>query len=99
MLEQHLVISLVKLAVAAAQERFLVRIKLLLRALMREERTLVQRILLALGFSTIFGPGVGTRFITGVYRAVDLGIEGSFLAGILGGYVTGLVSGVQIALP
>lgn len=99
MLEQHLVIPLVKLAVAAALASILVRFKLLRRALLREERTLIQRIQLALGFSAIFGAGVGTRVITGVYRAVDLGLEGSFLAGILGGYVTGLVSGVLIALP
>lgn len=99
MLEQHLVIPLVKLAVAASLASILVRIKLLRRALMREERTLVQRIQMALGFSAIFGAGVGTRVITGVYTAVDLGLEGSFLAGILGGYVTGLVAGVLIALP
>ena len=99
MLEQHLVIPLVKLAVAASLASILVRIKLLRRALFREERTLLQRIQLALGFSAIFGAGVGTRVVTGGYAAVDLGLEGSFLAGILGGYVTGLLSGVLIALP
>jgi two-component system, LytTR family, sensor kinase len=91
MLEQHLVIPMVKLAVAASLASILVRIRLLRRALLREERTLVQRVQLALG--------VATRVITGVYKAVDLGLEGSFLAGILGGYFTGLMSGVLIALP
>jgi two-component system LytT family sensor kinase len=99
MLEQHLVIPLVKLAVAASLASILVRIKLLRRALLREERTLMQRVQLALGFSAIFGAGVATRVITGVYKAVDLGLEGSFLAGILGGYITGLISGILIALP
>ena len=54
---------------------------------------------LALGFSAIFGAGVATRVVTGVYRAVDLGLEGSLLAGILGGYVTGLFSGILISIP
>ena len=99
MLEQHLVIPLVKLAVAASLASILVRFAVLRRALLREERTLMQRLELALGFSAIFGAGVGTRVVTGVYRAVDLGLEGSFLAGILGGYITGLISGVLISLP
>ena len=99
MLEQHLVIPLVKLAVAASLASILVRIKLLRRALLREERTLIQRVQLALGFAAIFGAGVATRVVTGVYKAVDLGLEGSLLAGILGGYVTGLLSGILIALP
>jgi two-component system LytT family sensor kinase len=34
-----------------------------------------------------------------VYKAVDLGLEGSFLSGMLGGYVTGLVSGILISIP
>ena len=99
MLEQHLVIPLVKLAVAASLASILVRFAILRRALLREERTIMQRLELALGFSAIFGAGVGTRVVTGVYRALDLGLEGSFLAGILGGYITGLVSGVLISLP
>jgi hypothetical protein len=44
MLEQHLVIPMVKLAVAASLASILVRIRLLRRALLREERTLVQRV-------------------------------------------------------
>lgn len=99
MLEQHLVIPLVKLAVAASLASILVRVAMLKRALMREERTLRQRLLMALGFSAIFGAGVATRIVTRTYRAVDLGLEGCFLAGILGGYVTGLLSGILISLP
>jgi two-component system LytT family sensor kinase len=66
---------------------------------MLEERNLKQRVMLALGFSAIFGAGVATRVVTGVYRAVDLGLEGCFLAGILGGYIAGLISGVLISIP
>lgn len=99
MLEQQAVTLLVKLAVSAALASILVRAHVLKRMLLREERTLNQRMVLALGFSAIFGAGVGTRVITGTYNAVDLGLEGSLLAGILGGYVTGLVSGVLISIP
>src|SRR4051812_37572522 len=99
MLEPHLVILLVKLAVAASLASILVRIGALSRALMRNERTLAQRFYLALGFAAIFGAGVVTRLLTQGYQAVDLGLEGSLLAGILGGYFTGLVSGSLIAFP
>src|SRR3954447_24596938 len=99
MLEQQLVISLVKLAVAASVASILIRISALRRALMREERTLAQRFHLALGFAATFGAGVATRIVTRSYQAVDLGLEGSLLSGMLGGYFTGLVSGVLISIP
>jgi two-component system, LytTR family, sensor kinase len=100
MLEQQLVVNLlIKLAVAAALASILVRANFLRRALLRDGRTLIQRVQLALGFAAIFGAGVATRVVTGVYKAVDLGFEGSLLAGILGGYVSGLIAGVLISLP
>jgi two-component system, LytTR family, sensor kinase len=99
MLEQHLVILLVKLAVAASLASILVRSGVFTRMLLREERTLNQRGQLALAFATVFGLGMAIRIITDSYQAVDLGLEGSFLAGAIGGYVTGLVSGVLISLP
>ncbi|MGH9632457.1 MAG: sensor histidine kinase [Bryobacteraceae bacterium] len=98
MLEQHLVTPLVKLAVAASLASILVRASALKRMLLREERTLFQRVQLTFGFSAIFGAGVVTRVVTGGYVAVDLGLEGSLLAGILGGYVTGLLSGILISI-
>ena len=99
MVEQHLVTPLIKLAVAASLASILVRVGALKRMLLREERTLNQRVRLALGFSAIFGAGVATRVVTQGYTAVDLGVEGSLLAGILGGYVTGLFSGILISIP
>lgn len=99
MLEQHLVILLVKLAVAASLASILVRAVAFKRMLLREERTLVQRVQMVIGFATIYGTGVAIRVLTVVYKAVDLGLEGSFLSGMLGGYVTGLVSGVLISIP
>ena len=99
MLEQHLVILLVKLAVSAALASILARSNIFVRMLLREERTLNQRLQLALGFSAIYGAGVTIRILThNSYQAVDLGFEGSILAGLCGGYVTGLLSGILISL-
>jgi two-component system LytT family sensor kinase len=96
---QNLFILLVKLAVAASLASILVRSTMFKRMLLREERTLRQRLQLAAGFASIFGSGVAVRVVTGTYLAVDLGLEGSMLAGILGGYITGLVSGILISIP
>ena len=67
--------------------------------LMRETRTLNQRLQLALWFSGVFAASVATRVVSHTYQAVDLGLEGSLLAGILGGYVTGLLAGIMISVP
>ncbi|HEY7336561.1 MAG TPA: histidine kinase [Bryobacteraceae bacterium] len=103
MVEQHLVILLVKLAVAASLASILTRSGRFQRMLMREERTLGQRVQMALVCAAIFGAGVATRVITQIthddYQAVDLGLEGSLALGMLGGYVTGLLSGVLISVP
>ncbi len=98
-MEQHTVVLLVRIAVAASLASIMVRFTAFQRMLMQEERTLHQRLKLALGISAVFAAGVGTRVLTRTYRAVDLGLEGSLLAGVLGGYFTGLVSGVLISLP
>ncbi|MCX6624165.1 MAG: sensor histidine kinase, partial [Acidobacteria bacterium] len=99
MLEQHLVILLVKLAVSASLASVLARSNIFVRMLLREERTLTQRLQLALGFAVIYGAGVTIRILThNSYQAIDLGFEGSILAGLFGGYVTGLLSGVLISI-
>lgn len=100
MVPQHLVILLVKLAVAASLASILTRSGRFQRMLMREERTLGQRVQMALVCALIFGAGVLTRVVThDAYQAVDLGLEGSLVMGMLGGYVTGLLSGVLISVP
>jgi two-component system LytT family sensor kinase len=100
MLEQHLVILLVKLAVAASLASLLTRSTRFTEMLMREERTLAQRVQMALVSALIFGSGVLARVVTrDSYQAVDLGLEGSLVMGMLGGYVTGLLAGVLISLP
>ncbi len=90
---------LVKLAVAASFASILVRFSAFQRMLMREERTLLQRVKLGLACSSLFGAGVLLRVITPAYTAVDLGLEGSMLSGMVGGYVTGLLTGVLVSIP
>src|SRR5438876_877555 len=94
MLEQRqLVILLLRLAVAASLASILVRFGAFQRMLMREDRTLMQRLELALSCAAIYAAGVGTRVLIPTYTAVDLGLEGSMLAGMIGGYVSGLLAG------
>jgi len=90
---------LVKLGVVASIASILARSNHFKSMLMRENRTLNQRLALALVLSFVFAISVGTRVTSKHYYAADLGLEGSLLAGILGGYVTGLVSGILISLP
>src|SRR5580658_2630185 len=100
MVPQHLVILLVKLAVAASLASILTRSGRFQRMLMREERTLAQRVQMALVCAAIFGTGVLARVLNPeAYQALDLGLEGSLVMGILGGYVTGLLAGVLISIP
>ena len=98
--EQLLVFLLVKLAVAASLASILTRSQRFQRMLLREERTLAQRVQMALVCAAIFGAGVWVRVLTkNDYAAVDLGLEGSLVMGMLGGYITGLLSGVLISIP
>src|SRR5579859_834611 len=97
--EASLVTLLVKLGVVASLASILTRFSGAKRMLLREQRTLNQRLRFAGWFAVIFGAGVLTRVATVSYLAVDLGMEGSLLAGILGGYFTGLLAGALIAIP
>lgn len=98
--QQDLVILLVKLAVAASLASMLSRSGRFQRMLLREERTLHQRLQLAFGSAILFGAGVATRILTrNTYQAVDLGLEGSLLLGMVGGYITGLLGGIMISIP
>jgi two-component system, LytTR family, sensor kinase len=97
--DRYLITLLVKLGVVASLASILVRWSAVKRMLMRETRTINQRLKLSLWFSAVFGASVATRVFNRTYDAVDLGLEGSLLAGILGGYVTGLLSGIMISLP
>jgi two-component system LytT family sensor kinase len=97
---QHLLTLLLRVAVAASLASILSRFGAFQLMLMREDRTLVQRVKLALMFSVMYGSSVLFRVLNQLkYDAVDLGLEGSLLAGMVGGYVTGLLSGILISIP
>jgi two-component system LytT family sensor kinase len=97
--EQHLLVLLVKMAFAASVASLLARFPAFKRTLLKEDRTLFERLMIALSFSAVFGGGVAVRLATGSYKAVDMGLEASLLAGVVGGYVPGLVSGILISIP
>jgi hypothetical protein len=74
--EQLLVILLMKLAVAASLASILTRSQRFQRMLLREERTLTQRVWMAAVCAVIFGLGVAVRVVgtDNAYAAVDLGL-------------------------
>jgi two-component system LytT family sensor kinase len=98
-MEQNLITLLLRIGVAASIASVGVRSDAVKRMLLREERTLAQRVRLALWFAAIFMPGVLVRVATGSYKALDLAVEGALLAGITGGYVCGWLAGMAIAIP
>src|SRR5271169_222311 len=96
----HLLTLLLRVAVAASLASILSRFGAFQLMLMREDRTLVQRVRLALMFWAMYGASVLFRvWNPNKYDAVDLGLEGSLLSGMVGGYVTGLLSGILISIP
>lgn len=99
MAEQTLYTLLLKIGAAAAVASILARFHAFQRMMLREERTLPERLNFALVFGGVFGAGVVARVVTGSYAAADLSVAGSLLAGVLGGYFAGLVSGILIGLP
>src|SRR5690349_5070564 len=90
---------LVKLGAMASLASLLARSGTFKTMLMRENRTLDQRMALSIWLSVAFAPSVAVRVLSKSYQAADLGLEGSLIAGILGGYVTGLASGMLISVP
>jgi two-component system LytT family sensor kinase len=97
---QQLLTLLLRVAVAASLASILSRFSAFQLMLMREDRTLVQRVKLALMCSALYGSSVLFRVLNPAkYDAVDLGLEGSLLSGMVGGYVTGLLSGILISIP
>lgn len=100
MLDQYLVTLFVKLAVAASLASILARSGHFLRMLMKEDRTLLERLEMAAAAGVLFGASVAVRIAThDTYGGVDMGLEGSFILGLIGGYVSGLAGGILISLP
>src|ERR1035441_8691238 len=72
---------LVKLAAMASISSVLARSNSFKSLLMRETRTLNQRMALSLWLGSAFGVSVAIRVFTRNYPAADLGLEGSLIAG------------------
>ena len=96
--QQFLVALLVKIGAVAALASILVRWNPVKRMLLREERTLRQRLQFGLWLGGIFAIGPAVRILAG-YQAVDLSLEGALVSGLLGGYVAGSLAGLLIGLP
>jgi two-component system, LytTR family, sensor kinase len=98
--EQQLVTLLLKLAVAASVASILMRFGRIQHLILSDERTLAQRIQLALIISAIFGAGSEARILShDTYQAIDLALESAIIAGMLDGYATGLLAGICVSLP
>lgn len=98
-MEQQIIILLVKLAVAASFASILSRSSRFLNLLLREDRTTLERLQIALGIAVFCATGAIFRLSSGAYLGADLSLEGSIVAGIVGGYISGLVAGAACALP
>ncbi len=99
-MEHDFITLLVRLGVVASVASIAVRYGPFRRALLRETRTFNEQFRFALWFAGVFGVLAAIRVISKHgYEAVDLGMEGSFLAGLLGGYAPGLIAGVLISTP
>src|SRR5579871_4043468 len=90
---------LIKLAVAASLASILMRFARMQRILLKDERTVVERLQLAFTFSLVFGGSAAIRLFSRQYPAIDLALEGSVIAGMLGGYVSGLITGLCVSIP
>lgn len=70
------------------------------KILLRDERTVSDRLQLAFIFSVLYGASAAVRILSPQqYQAIDLAFEGALIAGMLGGYVSGLVTGLCVCLP
>jgi two-component system LytT family sensor kinase len=94
-----LITLLVKLGVAAAAAGALVRSRIFKGLLYKEERTVAEKVYLALFICLPFVPGVWVRMNVKNFLAADLSLEVALLVGAIGGRVAGAVAGGLLALP
>ncbi len=90
---------LLKLGVATVTSSTLVRSLEFKSLLFREERTLRQKIYLALWFSLPIMLGTWIRIAQKSFLAGDLSFETALLLGVIGGRVCGGAGGVLLAIP
>lgn len=88
-----------KLAAAASIASILSRSSRFLNLLLRDDRSMAERVQLSLGISAFCGVSSLVRISTRTYLAAEMSLEGSMLAGIIGGYVSGLLTGILSSLP
>jgi two-component system LytT family sensor kinase len=94
-----LITLLVKLGVAAAVASAVVRSRYFKSLLFREERTLAQKLHMALFLVVPLALGVVVRLAVKNFLAADLGYECAILLGVIGGRVTGGMGGALVAIP
>jgi two-component system LytT family sensor kinase len=97
--QQQLAALLIKVAVSASIASILMRFNRIQKILLRDDRTVGDRLQLAFIFSILFGASAAVRGLTNQYNAIDLALEGATIAGFLGGYVSGLITGLCVSLP
>ncbi len=98
--QQQLAALLLKVAVSASIASILMRFARIQKILLRDERTVKERLQLAFVFAVIFGASAGVRILSrNQYSFIDLALEGAQIAGMLGGYVTGLITGLCVSVP
>jgi two-component system LytT family sensor kinase len=96
--QEQLAALLLKIAVSTSLASIVMRFGPMQRMLLRDERTLRERLQLAFIFSLLYGASAEFRILTH-YQALDLALEGAMIAGILGGYVSGLITGIVASIP
>ncbi len=93
-----LIILLVKIAVITSMASLLLRWSFAKKLLLREQRTIRQRLHLGVLFGLFFAGGSLVRHSPG-YKAAELSLEGAFVTGLVGGYVPGALAGALVSLP
>jgi two-component system LytT family sensor kinase len=96
--QQQLAALLLKVAVSASIASILMRFGRIQKILLRDDRTVGDRLQLALIFSAVFGASAAVRLLSH-YPYIDLTLEGAVIAGMLGGYVSGLITGLCVSIP
>jgi len=98
-MEKQIITLLIKLAAAASIASILSRSSKFLNLLLREERTMIERLQLTGGIAIFCSSASLIRIFTQSYAAADMCLEGSLIAGIIGGYISGLLTGVLCSIP